>query len=515
MAREFAKVFQGFGGGVWLFNSPAADQAFNIENMILEPDGKAYKRQGNNYQTRIPPLGAQILSLFPWYRTGSPPQLLAHGNDGKLYYTTDLVNWTESGAGAVLSTTNPACFTIAYSSALSAPAVYIADGVNKLKRWSGTALVDVTAAPTGLRYLCWWKDTLFALSVPTNLDRTYYSAATDADTWPALNWIDIGKGDGDYGTALFTAGQELVVSKHQRTFVVFSPTTLENRVADYEKGCETQFSVVKFDTEIYYITRFGVARYISGAPAEIVSNNIQPLFTPVFLNMARMDQCHGYRVHHRVGWSLVRSGQTVPDFQIEYYPQYPRKPWTFHRMPAQCWVTWRDADERLFFGKVGAPSLMEAFSLGIAKDDGVDFRGTVETTWDNLGDPVNRKYLRALRIWGEGHVHIQVRKDRRDPVGQMLSAKLNPPNPLWNEGVGDKWSLDDVWGSLGSVGTDIVYPDIYGREFSILMYDLNDEPVAVEIPNATRRVGDLTYGYPHGWSVHQLVIEAVQMGELG
>jgi hypothetical protein len=97
----------------------------------------------------------------------------------------------------------------------------------------------------------------------------------------------------------------------------------------------------------------------------------------------------------------------------------------------------------------------------------------------------------------------------------MMAAELNPENPLWSEGAADKWSLNDVWGSLGSVGTDIVYPDIYGREFSVLMYDLADEPAAVEVPNATRRVGGLVYGYPHGWSVHQLVLEAVQMGELG
>jgi hypothetical protein len=344
----------------------------------------------------------------------------------------------------------------------------------------------------------------------------YSSAAGNADSWPAQNWIALGKADGDHGTALFTVSQEMVASKQNRTFVIVSPSTLENRVVDYEKGCESHFSVVKFDTEIYYITRHGVVRYISGAPAELVSNNIQPLFTPIFQNLARMDQCHGYRIHHRVGWSLVRSGLNDPDFQIEYYPNYPRRPWTFHRMPARCWVTWRDADERLFFGKVGYPSLMEAFSLGINKDEGVDFRGLIETPWNNFGDPTNRKYLRAIRIWGEGHVHMQVRRDRRDPVGKMMAAELNPANPLWGEGPSDIWNRPgDVWGSLGSIGTDMVYPDLYGREFSLLLFDLSDEPTSVEVPNATRRVGTLTYGYPHGWSVHQLVFEAVQMGELG
>src|SRR4030095_1100489 len=130
----------GFAGGVFMFNNPAPDQAYNISNMIIDPDGRAYKRQGFKMQTRIPPLGAQILSLFAWYRIGSAPQLLAHGDDGHLYYSTDLVAWADGGSG--LSTTEPASFTVGYSAggtsipALNGPAVYIADGA-KLWRWSG------------------------------------------------------------------------------------------------------------------------------------------------------------------------------------------------------------------------------------------------------------------------------------------------------------------------------------------------------------------------------------------
>ena len=162
------------------------------------------------------------------------------------------------------------------------------------------------------------------------------------------------------------------------------------------------------------------------------------------------------------------------------------------------------------------PNLAEAFGLAYHKDFGQNFQGKIETPWDDLGDPVNRKYLRALRIWGEGHIHVQVRRDRRDPVSRPMTAQLQlQSGPFWNE-VSDKWDpVVDQWGTSGALGTDIVYPDFYGRQFSILMFDLADEPDIIEIPNGHRRVGDQSYDHPHGWSLIQLVLEAVQMGELG
>jgi len=528
MAREIAERHQGFAGGVFMFNNPAPDQAYNISNMIIDPDGRAYKRQGSGYQTRIPPLGKQILSMFVWYRFNNPTQLLAHAEDGHLYYTTDFVSWTDGGSG--LSLTEPASFDVGYAAghqttpptydlpALNAPCVYMADG-SALWRWSGSALLNmstgVSAAPVG-RYVCWWKDTLWILTGRVNSDpeHLYGSAAGNADTWPPLLHVRIGVGDGDYCTALFSASQDMIVSKKRRTFTILEPVNLTNRVTDYEKGVESHWSVVKFDQEVYYITHHGIARYIQGAPAEIVSANIQPLFTPVFLNQAQMEKCHGYHVFHRVGWTLVRQGNTYPDFQIEYYPQYPRRPWTFHRMPARTFATVRDTSERLFFAMMGPndPRLYEAFQLGTLLDDGQAYSGMIETIWSDFNDPLNRKYLRAIRMWGDGKIHIQVKRDRRDALGQLMTADLVPPDPKWNE-AGDKWSITDVWGTLGTIGTDIVYPDLYGRTFMVRFYDLPD--AAGPVPNPRRGVADLSYAHPRGWSLIECTLEAVQMGELG
>jgi len=530
MAKEMAQKIPGFGGGVFMFNNPSSDQAFNISNMIIDPDGRAYKRQGAGYQSRIPPLGKQVMSMFSWYRFGNPTQILAHGEDGHLYYSTDMVNWTDGGSG--LSTTEPASFTVGYSAgggsvtALNAPAVYIADGA-KLWRWSGSVLLDITAAlgspPPPLpgivpRYVLWWKDTLWVATGKNSPNPEYLcgSGAGNADTFPATTFVRIGTGDGDYITALFTASQELVVSKRRRTFMVVSASTLENRVSDYEKGCESHFSVAKFDAEVYYLTRFGVARYVKDAPAQIVSDNIQPLFSTIFLNLAQLERCHVYRVHHKIGWTLVRQGQTLPDFQIEYYPQYPRQPWTFHRMQAQTFVTLRDTQEKLYFAHTGPndPRIYEAFQLAASTDDGTFFQGLIQSVWTDLGDPINRKYLRAIRLWGDGKFHVQVKKDRRDDAGQLMTADLNPPQPLWND-PGDKWDPNDEWGSKGSIGSDIVYPDQYGRQFSVLFFDLDDIPPTEGTPKPRRGVADLTYTHPRGWSILEATLELVQMGELG
>src|SRR3990167_9410104 len=106
-----ADALTGFDGGANLreaINQLARNEARVILNMILDERGGASKRLGSSKLSEVGAAADRIISSFPFYRGTDPPQLLAETSAGKLYYTTNLTNWTEITTG--LDTTNPMAF---------------------------------------------------------------------------------------------------------------------------------------------------------------------------------------------------------------------------------------------------------------------------------------------------------------------------------------------------------------------------------------------------------------------
>src|SRR5207344_1111650 len=113
-----------------------------------------------------------------------------------------------------------------------------------------------------------------------------------------------GKGDGDMMTALGSDGTYLIVFKRNRAMTIYDPTTLYNRIVDPEKGCESHFSVVNFESNIYYLSRRGICRYLGDSPSQIISGKLDPLFDPSILNIGALNRVTSYSIHNRVGWAL-------------------------------------------------------------------------------------------------------------------------------------------------------------------------------------------------------------------
>lgn len=502
MASPLALRHNGWAGGVYLLDDPAPDQAQNIVNMVLEPNGRAYKRAGSTDFASLGGSSDRILSSYLFKRVGNPDQLIAHVSDGKCYYSTDGgVNWTNMQVAAHVSTTQPASFETFNGN------LYFVDGANGVQKWTGSVLSSIFGAPNAF-YLRLWKDTMWALRTVSQPDRVFSSAPADADTWPASNFVDIAKGDGYEGTGLYVDGQFLYAGKRNRTYAIVSPSTFENRVHDYDKGLESHWSVVQFRGEMYYLTRFGIARHVGSGPGEIVSENIRPLFHPNFLAMDKMNTISGYVFGDRVGWSLTRIAQTLPDFQIEYYPGQPRKPWTFHGFPARAFVTLRDSSERLFYGRTTSNKFTEAFAG--PHDSGTNFKGLIEGRWEDFGAPQVRKYLRQMRLLGEGRYQVFIQRDYIESAGKMFIADFRPlGDPKWNENAQDRWG-DEKWGTLGTASSQRIAPDTYGRYFAIRMTDLDGLQVSYRRPVGERVITDNNM---RQWSTMGFIMESVPMGE--
>ena len=503
---------QGFEGGVNLRDTIAqlAPNELRVgENIVLDEKGGASKRLGCTSNGTFGVGTDRGLSAYTFYRGASAPQVLLHTSGGKLYYTNDAsaaaIVWTQIATG--LSTTVPMSFETFNSKC------YFSNGVDLYASWDGTTYVTYAAAPKG-KYLRLWKDTMWMSGVTGLIDRVYSSAAGDAETWPVAAWVDITKGDGDSVTTLGSDGIVLIVQKRNRGMTIYDPVTFANRIVDFEKGCESHFSMIQFEGDIYYLTRRGIAKFDSSGPSRLISAKLDPLFDPVVLNLSALSMAYAYTINNTIGWALPEVGMTYPTLQIEYYPRLGPisqfgtvgvGPWCFQRMPASVFTRVRSgATEYLYGAHNAANKFLQLFSL-IGTDDGATFTAVMETGAYDFGVPTRTKYIRRIRILGRGVLTAQLKRNFQTAVYKTKALTMNSTS--------DVWSVTDLWGT-GTWGPDSIFkeavwnPDAYGRYFQLVLSD-SSTLLGKKLIKAGNQDYSLTAGE---WAIYLVTLEGDVLG---
>jgi hypothetical protein len=390
---------------------------------------------------------------------------------------------------------------------------YFSNGVDAYAKWDGTTYTTFPTAPKG-KYLRLWKDTMFVAGVIGLPDRVYESAAGDAETWPVASWIDIAKGDGDAVKALGSDGYTLVTFKLRRTIAITDPATLANRLVDYEKGCESHFSVIQHEGQIYFLSRRGICRYLGDSPSEIISFKIDPLFDPTIININALESVRAFVIDNRVCWAIPEVGQVSPSFQVDYYPrlgplsQFGTRglgPWAITRLPATTFARWRWLQNDYLFGGARASNKLLRLFAPVGTDDGVTFVGMVETGAIDFKTPTRTKYIRRIRVLGHGNLNMQIRRNYQTGFATTDLANMSS--------VSDLWSLSELWGT-GTWGPDsavkevTINPDVYARAFSLRFSD-------AETTTGTKlvEVGSQEYSVVSGeWAVYLIVMDGNVLG---
>ena len=495
-----ADAITGFDGGANLrdaINQLGRNEARSLLNMILDERGGASKRLGSEKLSEVGVAADRIISLYPFYRGDDPVQLLAETDAGKLYYTTDLIAWTEITTG--LDTTNPMTFETFNSK------VYMVNGVDDYAWWDGATFSTDAALPKG-KFIRLWKDTMWVSGVTGFEDRVYSSDPANAESYPALGFVDVAKGDGDRVSALDSDGTFLIVPKFNRAWVIYDPVTYANRLFDFEKGAESHFSFIHHEGDIFYLSRKGFCRFLGDSPSELISDKIDPLFVGDVLNIDKLNLAWGYVHENRVGWSLPEVSELAPTLQVEYYPRLERKPWAFHRMPARCFARWRKAeDDIVVFGDTGDNSLDQAFA-SVGQDNGTTFNGIIELGFLDMQNPLTHKYLKRLRVLARGKFLVGVKRDFENAVIKTYSIDLTGDTDLWDPA--DTWDAADLWGPTAWIKEQLVNVDHHGRFFSLRFSD-------AETTTGTKPfdVGDREYLLTRGqWAVFGTIFEGEMLG---
>jgi hypothetical protein len=504
---------QGFQGGVNIrdvVSQLAPNELRASENGTLDEGGGWSKRLGCISNGNAP---GNMLSMYTFYRgTTNVPQVLIHCDNGGVYYTTDAtanpVVWTAIATG--LSTTARMAFETFNSKC------YFTNGVDSYASWSGSAYATYASAPKG-KYLRLYKDTMWMAGITGNDDRVYSSVAGDAETWPAAAWVDITKGDGDFITCLGSDGLVLIVTKRNRIMTIYDPTTFANRVIDFEKGCESHFSMIQFEGDIFFLSRRGVAKFDNSGPALIISNKLDPLFSPSTLNLNALSNVFAYVYQNQIGWSLPEIGNVSMTIQIEYYPRlgpmtlYGTRligPWVFHRMPVGMFTRVRVGTTDFLYGGHSTTTKFLSLFAPIGTDDGATFTALMETGPLDFGQPTRTKYIRRLRLLGRGQVTLQLRRNFQTAIYKTVSLDMSAG--------ADLWTTIDIWG-VGTWGPDSLLKealwnaDAYGRYFQLRFSD-----TSTGVGKKLIEVGSREYTITAGeWAVYLATLEGDVLGLRG
>jgi hypothetical protein len=509
---------QGWAGGANsrdAFNFMTADQSRPIENMVLNERGGGQKRLGCESHGTFGVDADRALSMYTFYRTdANPPQILMYTSAGTLYYTTNpvdpLATWTQIATG--LSTSVPFSYETFNSK------VYMGNGIDAYCSWDGATYTTYPSAPKG-KFVRLWKDTMWISGVTNLPDRVYSSAPGDAETFPVAGYVDVSRGDGDVVRALATDGQFLIVGKRDRTITIYDPNTLANRVVDYEKGFESHFGVAELESEIYFVSRRGICRYLGDSPSQIISDMLDPMFDPQVVALNRLIFSTAYAFENRVGFAISEVGTSYNTVVVEYYPRLgpltafgtrSLGPFSYHRMPVQCFAKWRwQGDDILVAGHNNANKFLRLFA-NVGVDDGKPFKAVMQTPFFDLNDAMNVKYLRRLRLLCSGKFNLFIYRNYDTSIYRTI--------PVDATAIQDWWDIqDDIWDSANQVwGHDQNIKDIlktnidaYGRCFSFRFEDASE--TTTNVHNVW--VGDNNAVLPMGeWAIYQLAGEGSMLG---
>lgn len=270
-----------------------------------------------------------------------------------------------------------------------------------------------TGPPQGL-ILGIWSNRMWTTSGGSVVRWSDAGNFTSSGAWPAANTVTLG-GTGA-GSSYIVGGIPtelgLLVFTKDATYLI-TDTDGTNRLVDGEHGCSSRRSICRVDELIYGINSEGIFRTNGNQPLELVSRQVDPLFTsenPTLSGAAGVMWKNAYFV------SFQRE-LAYNDLTLDVKPAEGSIMANQYR--AHCWARGPIANsgEQLFFIDAGntryvrkafsGGSFLSTASPGVA----ADIPCWYETPPLDLGSEDLVKRLHRIRIVGRGDVYVGARVD--------------------------------------------------------------------------------------------------------
>jgi hypothetical protein len=284
------------------------------------------------------------------------------------------------------------------------------DGADTNKKYDGTTFGVQAGSPPICQYVIVHKNYMFlAGNSASNRSRLYFSDLSLPESWPALNFIDVGKGDGDQITGLFIMNDQLTIYKDHSTWVLqgTSPLDFVLRKATDEAGCITGHSVVTAKASSGQMDRNGFF-FFDGVRAVIASEKVENAIRG--MNQRQLQKAAAVYFRNKIFVSLPEGGTTQLSNNCVLIFDTLRAAWSIFRgINASEWVIWRQQNQdTLLFG---SSTKGQVYDMEVGyNDDGAAIDAFVITKAVDFGAAELLSLVRRCLITG------------KDPQGATVNA---------------------------------------------------------------------------------------------
>lgn len=501
----------GFGGGLNLRDAPDVldpAQAMDCLNTTFTERGVLKSRDGY-VRLAGTALTNRVDSLETFYNTAGDKHLLC-GCDTRLEAVTPSGSVAGFASGLQSGT-----WDFARYGQPNAERVYAGQGLDTLRRWTGSAwdapTATVNGAPgampkAGLLQVDADENRLFATGFRTTTggpggatsspSHVYISEAGDPETWDTTLLLQLRPGDGERIMGI-TAFRDLVfIFKETCFFVVYGSSADATGKPEFNyrtvlgAGLASSRALVAARDGVYFMGREGVYR-TEGDEPQLVSELIEPIFlsganqffrsSP--LNHASISRCAMGAWDDRIYLAYPSGASDVNDRVLVYDPRYGW--WSIWDIPMSSMTRFRIADtEELVFGLAsGDRNIGRYRGRGLVNSDdlhrdgfgGNPIEARWRSGWFDFGDP-NVKKIRELHLTGSGDFEVAIAKDWEVTPRNGETISIVATNEVWGDGTDpDKlWSdgtdEDDIWGPRSLIRSRMVRGvSTRGKVFSVLL----------------------------------------------
>lgn len=304
------------------------------------------------------------------------------------------------------------------------------NGENTPQKWDGiTATTSAMGGtpPVG-KYVLTHLNRMYVAGVAGNRSRLYFSDLGNPESWPALNFVDVGRGDGDAITGLAVVLNQIVVTKDNSVWILQgdSPSTYVLRKASDEGGAVGMYSFGVVKNTVVWLSKDDV-RLFDGLRSAPASEKIEKTFNA--LNKRQLALAAGV-VHDSKYYLAVPNGASLANDLVLVFDTR-RTAWTVYDgiAAAEFCIFKQFNEDTLLFGSSMAGQVYQ-MEQG-ATDDGAAIDAYVVTKALTPGGGVEAQALVRASYIGAAELESQATalsvsffKDLSTTESQAVTASL-------------------------------------------------------------------------------------------
>lgn len=410
-------TFGAFSGGLNNYkddNVLDVHESSDCQNVICDKRTGPLRKVRGQQKLNSVTLGGAVQGTHAYYQ-GLERRLVVAANGKVVYWDPATETFVDIKTG--LNTAAPTFFETCVNYLVAF------NGADAPWKWDMNEATPLANAPIG-KFCILHKEKLFTVT-PTNPSRLVWCDSFEPETWPAVNYWDIGPGDGDKLTGFVTYLDDLLVFKRHSMYTL-AGTSLDDMSLDQverNRGCVGPRANLVDTPYVYFVADDGIYVWDSMKATNLTAYKIPDTWANISTEHLHNACCGRW---DNLLWFALPENSSYNNLVLFYSPATGAF-WPRRGINASCFTIYDNGAVRKFYSGCSIDGFVREQSTGYS-DDGVAINSYWKFKTLDLGDQSPSKqrqqktYLKAhvFDSPGANDVSLTASIDYGDPISLTL-----------------------------------------------------------------------------------------------